>query len=280
MDVIRPASLQDCLRILKTEHTIPVAGGTDLMVNLALNKISPDRIVDISGLQELKEISLSDNFLKIGTLVTFSRLAGREIAQYPFCNALREAAEKMGSPQIRNRATIGGNLVTGSSAGDGSVAILALDAQVELTGLDGIRKVPLSLFYSGYHQTAIHNDELLTAVYIPIRPGTSSFQKVGKRNALAIAVASLAIYSYIRDSHFEQIYIAIGSVAPTPIRAVKTDLFLQGQKITGGVIKEAARIIQDEIAPITDIRGTADYRRKLIANLLADQLQQLSESKN
>ena len=90
MDVIRPGSLQDCLRILKTEHTIPIAGGTDLMVNLALNKISPDRIVDISGLQELKEISLSDNFLKIGALVTFSRLAGREIAQYPFCNALEK----------------------------------------------------------------------------------------------------------------------------------------------------------------------------------------------
>lgn len=279
MDVIRPGSLQECLWILKTEHAVPIAGGTDLMVSLGLKKISPDKVLDISGLQELKEISLSDNSLKIGALVTFSRLAGQEIAQYPYCNALREAAEKMGSPQIRNRATIGGNLVTGSSAGDGSVALLALDAQVELTGLDGIRKVPLSLFYSGYHQTAIHSDELLTAVYIPIRSGTSSFQKVGKRNALAIAVASVAIYSYICESHFEQIFIAIGSVAPTPIRAVKTDLFLQGQKLTGGVIKEAARIIQDDISPITDIRGTAAYRRKLVANLLTDQLQRLSEHK-
>ena len=274
MDVLSVNSLEEAVRNLQIKNTAIVAGGTDLLVKKARNKLTADSLIDICGLSMLKGITHEENCIRIGTLTTFAMLEN-ELEVYPFCAALREAAYEMGAPQIRNRATIGGNVVTGSPAGDGIVALLALDAKAELVSESGKRLIALCDFFTGPGKTVIKPDEILTAVIIPQQTGNSCFYKVGKRNALAIAVLSEAVYADIREEKLESIRIAVGSAAPIPMRAVRTEQFLLNHELDEASIHEAIRLIREEISPIDDVRATAAYRRELAGNILRVLLQKI-----
>jgi len=277
MDVFSVSSLEEAVSLLNTmKNAAIVAGGTDLLVKKVRNKLSVDSLIDICGISMLKEISNEVDCIRIGALTTFATLE-RELDAHPFCAALRQAACEMGAPQIRNRATIGGNIVTGSPAGDGIIALLALDAKIELISESEKRTVPLYDFFTGPGKTVIRPDEILTALIIPNQSGKSCFYKVGKRNALAVAVLSEAIYAEIREGKFETIRITVGSAAPTPIRAFRTEKFLLANRFNDEAVHESIRLIRDEISPIDDVRATAAYRREVAGNILRVLLQQLEK---
>ncbi len=277
MDVLSASSLEEAVRYLQMKNAAIVAGGTDILVKRARNKLIPDTLIDICGLSTLRGISYEENCIRIGALTTFAMLE-RELEAYPFCAALKEAAHEMGAPQIRNRATIGGNVVTGSPAGDGIVALLALDAKAELVSGSGKRTVALYDFSTGPGKTVIRPDEILTALIIPEQSGNSCFYKVGKRNALAIAVLSEAVYAEIRDDKFETIRITVGSAAPIPMRAFRTENFLLNHRLDEAAVNEAVRLIRDEISPIDDVRASAAYRRELSGNILRVLLNRMKET--
>lgn len=275
MDVLSVSSLEEAISLLHSKRNAAIiAGGTDLLVKRARNKLSADPLIDICGISILKGISHEENCLRIGALTTFAMLE-QELDAYPFCAALKQAAYEMGAPQIRNRATIGGNVVTGSPAGDGIVALLALDAKVELVSESGKLWIALCDFFKGPGKTIIKPDEILTALIIPQQSGKSCFYKVGKRNALAIAILSVAVYAEIRERKFETIRISVGSAAPIPMRALRTEQFLLNHEMDETAVHEAIRLIREEISPIDDVRATAAYRRELAGNILQFLLQRL-----
>ncbi|MHC1771917.1 MAG: xanthine dehydrogenase family protein subunit M [Flexilinea sp.] len=276
MDVLSASSLEEAVRYLQMKNAAIVAGGTDILVKRARNKLIADTLIDICGLSTLRGISCEENCIRIGALTTFAILE-RELEAYPFCAALREAAHEMGAPQIRNRATIGGNIVTGSPAGDGIVALLALDAKAELVSNSGKRCIALHDFFTCPGKTVIRPDEILTALIFPQQSGNSCFYKVGKRNALAIAVLSEAVYAEIRDDKFETIRITVGSAAPIPMRAFRTENFLLNHGLDEAAVNEAVRLIRDEISPIDDVRATVAYRRELAGNILRVLLNKLTK---
>ncbi len=271
-----PRSLEEAYALLASGvGWRPIAGGTDLMVELAAERGEPpERILDLSRLRELRGVSLAPRTLVIGSLTTYadlrrSRLAG-EIAP-----ALLDAAATVGAVPIQNRGTIGGNLATASPAGDLLPVLLALDAEVAAGGPRGERLVPIDRFFVSYRRTALEPDELILRVRIPIVPGREvRFRKVGTRRAQAIAKVSLALAW--RDGveapgavrAWRGVRLALGSVAPTPVRARATEAVLEGAAPNLESADRAAASLAAELSPIDDVRSTAEYRRLVAARVL------------
>jgi CO/xanthine dehydrogenase FAD-binding subunit len=265
-------SLDEALE-LRAEHpaALPVAGGTDVLV--ALNAgARHEGYLDLTRVPELAEWRRADDVVVLGAGVTYTRIITELAGQLP---GLAHASRTVGSAQIRNRGTLGGNLATASPAGDGLPPLVAAGAQVELASRAGRRTLPVAEFLTGPKRSALGPDELVVAVRIPAAGGPQVFSKIGSRNAMVIAVASLALDV---DAARRRVGVALGSVGPTTIDATAAAAFLAGIDVwdrdpTPAEAAEFARLAADAARPISDHRGSAAYRRHAIGVMAARALQ-------
>ena len=242
----------------------PLAGCTDLYVLLNFGTLADRRFLDLWRLDSLRTIAVKRDVLSIGALATHTDLIRSRLvrARVPM---LAAAASEVGGVQIQNRGTIGGNVANASPAGDTLPVLAAADAVVVLASVDGTRRVPFTSFYTGYRRTLRRSDELIVALEIPRIQGRQWFRKVGTRAAQAISKVVMAGVVGPKARGGRRVRVALGSVAPTVIRASKTEAALAA----GAAVETAQQVLLGEIAPIDDIRSDADYRRRVAANLLA-----------
>jgi CO/xanthine dehydrogenase FAD-binding subunit len=258
LELLEPRSLKEALKMLRDEGPLlPLAGCTDVYVNLNFGILPQKRFLNLWDLDELRKIEMRDGRLSIGALATYTRIIASPLVRRRL-PILADAAREIGGVQIQNRGTLGGNIANGSPAGDSLPVLAAADAVVVLASARGSRRVPFNSFYTGYRESVLRPDELIVAAEVsPIR-GRQWFRKVGTRAAQAV---SKVVMAAIRE---EAPRIALGSVAPTVVRLPRTEAVLAG----GGSIDEARQTLESEIAPIDDIRSTAEYRRRVSGNLL------------
>ena len=267
--VVSPATLSEAYELMASGVYRPLAGGTDLMVQLEADVSGPpDAIVDLWRISELRGVGYDGYDVSIGALTTYTELRQSPVirARLP---ALEEAAATIGAAQIQNRGTIGGNICNASPAGDTLPVLLAIDATFDLGSAAGERSVPAREFWTGYRETALREDELLLRVRFPVERGRHTrFRKVGTRAAQAISKVVMAL-SYREDGPvWRDVRLALGSVAPTTIRARETEAVLEGVASRESVADEAANVLAEELRPIDDVRSTADYRRSVSARIL------------
>ena len=257
--LLQPRSLDHALRMLRDEGPlVPLAGCTDLYVGLHFGTVPGQRFLDLQGLRTLRGIRARGDTLAIGALTTYAELIASPLVRRRL-PILAEASRWVGSPQIQNRGTLGGNVANASPAGDTLPVLAVAEATVVLRSADDERRVLFNAFCTGYRQTAMRPDELIVAIEIPPVEGRQWFRKVGTRTAQAI---SKIVMAAVRAPHPR---IALGSVAPTVVRVPRTESVLAG----GGSLADAQATLVDEIRPIDDLRSTAAYRRRVSANLLA-----------
>lgn len=259
LTLLQPRSLAEALRLLREDGPlVPLAGCTDLYVGVHFGTVHEPRFLDLQGLRALRGIRLRGETLVIGALATYSELIASPLVRRRL-PILAEASRWVGSPQIQNRGTLGGNVANASPAGDTLPVLAVAEATVVLRSTEGERRVPFNSFYTGYRQSVMRPDELIVAVEVPHVEGRQWFRKVGTRAAQAISKVVMAAVRAPRPR------MALGSVAPTVVRVPRTEAVLAG----GGSLAEAQAVLMDEIQPIDDLRSTATYRSRVSANLLA-----------
>lgn len=268
---VSPATLDECLGVLQQEdsNAIVIAGCTNILPSLKNKKLAKGVFVDINGIETLRGIKSDSQAIKIGAATTITQLLKSDIIKEN-ATVLWEACQQFADPTVRNRATIGGNLVNASPAADAIVPLLALGASVSIAGRkDGIREVPLEQFLLGPGKTILGRDELLVAIIIPQQSGAKGkFIKFGLRQSMAISVISVAVNLNMNGPVCVNAQIALGAVAPTAIRARQTENYLIGQTLDAAVLSQAAELVKSEIQPIDDIRASRDYRTHLVGELL------------
>jgi len=255
VEVLTPRSLDEALK-LRAEHpgAVPIQGGTDLLVDLNFDRRRPEVMLNLNEVVELRGWSRENGTLRIGSGLTYTEAMEAPLAEaFP---ALAQAARTVGSPQIRNRGTIGGNLGTSSPAGDALPPFLIEDAEVELASVRGLRTTPLREFLVGPKRNALGEDELITAVRLTPSRGEQTFMKVGPRNAMVIAVVSVAL---IADREQGELRASFGSAGPVP-GLVRASFELR---------RRFPDMVADAASPIDDVRGTAAYRRHALRVLTA-----------
>ena len=271
--LISPASLGAALDMLVRDNGgwRAFAGGTDLMVLLEAGKLPHKNYVDIRDLKELRGIEVSADYVTLGALTTYTEVQDHPLLRKEF-PMLCQAAKETGGIAIQNRGTLGGNIVNGSPAADSPPALLAYDAELELVSKKGERRVPYDKFHSGYKQMDIRPDELIRAIRLSrtTEQSTHYYRKVGTRKAQAISKVCFAAVGRIVENKISHIRIALGSVAPIPIRCQKTEAALQNQLVGDETIAAAVSALAFEISPIDDLRSTKDYRLRVALNLLRD----------
>ncbi|MCC6465184.1 MAG: xanthine dehydrogenase family protein subunit M [Planctomycetes bacterium] len=268
-DYIRPASLEQALSLAAQGESALIAGGTDLLVALHKKKRpAPGRLISIRSLPELAGIRDEGARLRIGAAVPLADLLAHPAqARLP---ALAKALGVMGSRQIRNVATLGGTLCNASPGADAAPPLLALGAGVELAGPAGRRTLDLAEFFRGPGRTALQPGEIMTAVLVPWPgAGTQSHFLRRSRVAMDIATVSLAACFGLTNNRLSGVRLAAGAVAPVPLRLRATETFLEGKALTDETLAEAAKLARADVAPISDLRGTAWYRRELVGVFLA-----------
>jgi len=272
-----PVTLTEAYALLAAPHALKViAGGTDLMVLMNARVLDAAEFLDIWGIEELRGITDEGEVLRVGALTTYTQLIRSELIQR-HVPALVAASRTVGAIQIQNRGTIGGNIVNASPAGDSLPVLAAYDAELEIGSARGNRRAAFNGFYSGYRQTMLQADELLLAVRIPklAEAEKDFFWKVGTRRAQAISKTVMAVRARVDGQRIESIGIGVGSVAPTVVRAPKTERLLTGAPVTTALTSEARDLIAQEVTPITDLRSTEHYRRTVTGNVLVKFLRQL-----
>ena len=257
LDLRRARTTDEALQILATEPRTPIAGATDVYVALNFGTLDTQRFLDIWPLRELGEITRLESGIRIGALATYTAIIESPIVREAL-PMLVEASRQIGGVQIQNRGTLGGNIANASPAGDSLPVLAAVDAVIVLRSVDGERRVPFGEFYTGYRRTVRRGNELVVAVEVPRVDGKQWFRKVGTRAAQAI---SKVVMAGVRGPSTR---LSIGSVAPTVLRLRRTEAVLAD----GVSIDEAARVFQEEIQPIDDLRSTAAYRRHVAESLL------------
>ena len=259
-----PSSLGETLQLLKDygDRARLLAGGTDLLAQMKKRAVLPEVIIDLNNTSELSLIELADGHLHIGGLVRLTEIGKSPIIREK-APALYEAISVLASPQIRNRATIAGNLRNASPAADTAPPLLALSASVKLESADGERSIPLSEFFLGPGHTVARPDEVLTKVIVPIQEGVSTFMKLGRRKAFTLSLVSAAAFARVKNGRFEEVRVALGAVAPTPTRVYKVEEALKGKEVNGENIEKAAALVKEDCCPITDVRASAEYRTEM-----------------
>jgi CO/xanthine dehydrogenase FAD-binding subunit len=273
MEILRPDTLQEALE-LKAAHpgARPIAGGTDLMVELNFDRTRPEQILDLTRVVELCEHGPQNGSIRVGAGVSYTRLIAELSDRLP---GLAIASRTVGSPQIRNRGTVGGNLATASPAGDGLPPLFASDATVEVVSVGGTRHVPVGEFVTGPKRSALHDDELIAAYHIAPATGPQQFSKIGTRNAMVIAVCSLSLHLWPDQ---RAVRACVGSAGPTPIRAREAEAFVAGVLDEDGLwesraplgtaaVKRFGELVEQAARPIDDVRGTAAYRHHALGVL-------------
>jgi CO/xanthine dehydrogenase FAD-binding subunit len=271
--ILAPTTLDEALE-LRAAHpdAAALAGGTDLMVDLNFDRARPPAVLDLTRVGELDEWGPEDGRLRVGAGVSYTRIIDELGDRLP---GLAIASRTVGSPQIRNRGTVGGNLATASPAGDGLPPLYTSDAEIELASTRGTRRVPVAQFVTGPKRTALAPDELITAFVLPPAAGPQQFAKVGTRNAMVIAVCSVSVALWPEQ---RRVATCIGSAGPTPLAAADADAFIAGVLdehdywTSGAPLPDVALRRFGELAgaaaqPIDDVRGTAAYRRHAVGVL-------------
>jgi CO/xanthine dehydrogenase FAD-binding subunit len=255
----------------------PFAGGTDLMVLLEAGKLPHHKFVNIWGLPELRGIEVSPAHVTLGALTTYTELRRHEILAREF-PLLCQAAAETGSIATQNRGTLGGNIANASPAADSPPALFVYDAELELVSAGSARWVPYHGFWSGYKQMDLRSGELIRRIRLTRekRGWKQYYRKVGTRRAQAISKVCFAGAARVDAGRIMDVRIALGSVAPTVLRAVQTEKTLRGERLSPAILHAAQEVLAREIAPIDDMRSTSRYRRRVAQNLLAEFCEALS----
>jgi xanthine dehydrogenase small subunit len=260
LSLLRPATLRDALHMLRDEPPLAaLAGCTDVYVSLHFGLPAPTRYMDVWPLPELRGIARAGKGLRIGALTTYTELRASPLVRRRL-PMLAAAAREVGGRQIQHRGTIGGNIANASPAGDTLPVLAVANASIVLQNAGGERHVPIADFFTGYRTTARRADEIIVAIEVPPVEGRQYWRKVGTRRAQAISKVMCAA---VRGP---EVRVALGSVGPTVVRLPQTEAVLNGR----GTLEEAQATLRREITPMDDVRSTADYRRAVSANLLAD----------
>lgn len=290
-EYIRPGSLDEALATLdaRGSEALLIAGGTDLLPVMRKTRYAttaaqgddgpPARLlVDVGRLDELTGIDEEGGLLRIGGATSIAAVAASPLVKRK-APILAAAALSIGSPLVRNRATVGGNLATASPSADTAPALLALDAVVRLASArDGVREVALADFFVGYRSTARRDAEVITDVHIPVPSPRSAgrFEKVGLRSADAISVVCIATQLELDAGTCLKARVALGAVAPVPLRAVSVEKALEGRRMDAGVAKACARLVHEHISPIDDVRGSGAYRALVAEAVVARTIMQIA----
>lgn len=266
MEFFQPDDWREALE-LRAQHpgAMPIFGGTDVMVDLNFDRERPAAIMDLTRVEELKEWARENGRLRVGAGVTYTRILAELGEKLP---GLAMASRTVGSPQIRNRGTVGGNLGTSSPAGDALPPLYVSDAEVELASTESTRRVPVTEFITGPKRNVLRPDELISAFLLPEAEGPQQYSKIGPRNAMVIAVCSfgLALHPERR-----KVGACLGSAAPTPLRAAGAEEFIEGvleesdlwnsrAEIGPAALGRFGELVAEAARPISDVRGTAAYR--------------------
>jgi CO/xanthine dehydrogenase FAD-binding subunit len=269
VDFLQPATWAAALAA-KAERpdAVPIIGGTDVMVELNFDRRRPAALLDLTRVGELAEWAVQDDTVRLGAAVTYRRIIDDLGDRLP---ALAMAARTVGSPQIRNRGTVGGNLGSASPAGDAHPPLLAADAVVEIASVRGVRRVPVNAFFTGPKRSVLGPDELIAAVLVPSASGPQQFSKIGTRNAMVIAVCSFALALW---PDARTVGTGIGSAAPTPVRAPAAEELLAASlpwqtrgALDEGLARRFGVLVAAAATPIDDVRGSAAYRRHALSVL-------------
>ena len=279
VEYLEPETLEEALRLLskhKGAARVLVSGGTDLLVPLKKGKVLPRYVINMQGIPDLNLISYDDSQgLRIGALATIDAVATSPIIRRNF-SLLAQAAAALGTPQIRNRATIGGNLCNASPSAEMAPALLVLETRLKMRGADGERIVPLEEFFVGPGKTVLKSDEILTEIQVPDLPPQSAgvYLRQTVRKALDLAIVGVAVLITLQGDTIQDARIALGAVAPVPMRARKAEAVLRSKRLNDALLDEAGLVASGEASPITDIRSSAEYRRKMIQVLVARAIKQ------
>ncbi|MFI0373044.1 FAD binding domain-containing protein [Actinomadura sp. 1N219] len=270
MEFLRPATWREALDTkAELPGALPLQGGTDVMVEINFDERRPEALLDLTTIRELTEWDMADGRLRVGAAVPYTRLIEELGASLP---GLAQASRTVGSPQIRNRGTVGGNLGAASPAGDGHPPLLAAGAVIEAeSAARGVRMIPVAEFFTGVKRNALEPDELIRAFWTAPASGPQYFAKIGTRNAMVIAVCSFAIALHPAE---RRVGTGLGSAAPTPRRAPAAEEFISHELDWDGrgpLRESAARrfgeLVAEAASPIDDVRGTGDYRRHALSVL-------------
>jgi CO/xanthine dehydrogenase FAD-binding subunit len=281
-ELIAPGSLPGVLDLLASApgEWTPIAGGTELMVAFSAGRLGARKLVNLWGIPDLRFIATTPDSFAIGACTTFLDLRAHPVLAKDL-PLIAKASSWIGSIANQSRATLGGNLVNGSPAADSSPALLVYDAELELISSAGSRRIPYSAFHTGYKKNAMLPDELIYAIHIPRRfsQHRQYLRKVGTRRAMAISKVALAATALVHDGTMREIRVAAASLAPFPTRLPETERILTGRQLSNETIEAACATLLAEAKPIDDIRSTAEYRRRVAANLLREYLQEIMRGK-
>jgi CO/xanthine dehydrogenase FAD-binding subunit len=269
LEFFRPESWQEALEI-KAAHpeALPIFGGTDVMVDINFDRERPEGVLDLTRVPEIQEWGEEDGCLRVGAGVTYTRVIVELGDRLP---GLAMASRTVGSPQIRNRGTVGGNLGTASPAGDALPPLYVSDAEVELASIEGARRVPVAEFVTGPKGNVLGPNELIAAFHVPEAEGPQQYAKIGPRNAMVIAMCSVGLALHPEQ---KKVGICLGSAAPTPVRSKEAEEFIEGvlewesrEEIGEAALERFGELAQMAADPISDLRGTAAYRTHAVGVL-------------
>jgi CO/xanthine dehydrogenase FAD-binding subunit len=269
VEFLQPSSWQEALEF-KAAHpgAVPIFGGTDVMVDLNFDRERPEAVLDLTRVPEIQEWEEENGRLRVGAGVTYTRIIVELGSRLP---GLAMASRTVGSPQIRNRGTVGGNLGTASPAGDALPPLYASDAEVELASTEGTRRVPVTEFITGPKRNSLKSSELIAAFHIPPAEGPQQYAKIGPRNAMVIAVCAFGLALHPEQ---RRVGTCLGSAAPTPVRAREAEEFIEGilewdsrEEIGASALRRFGDMVEMAARPITDVRGTAAYRAHAVGVL-------------
>jgi len=273
-EYVVPGSLEEAIALLSQYdgRAKVMAGGTDLLVEMRNRELQPEILIDLKGVPSLDRIDYDGDGLRIGSLANIRDIETAKIIQEKF-NILSQAAGTLGSVQVRNRATVGGNLCHAAPSADMAPALIALGAAARFVGRDGDKTVPLEEFFKGPGNTVLKAEEILTELTVPNMAVSSEgvYLKFSPRRAMDLAVVGVAcvLTTDSATAKCMDIRIVLGAVAPTPMRAKRAEAVIRGNKLNDSLIQEAAKTAAEEAKPVTDIRASDWYRRQIIETLVS-----------
>lgn len=264
-----PTTLRGALGLLNDlDKAKPLNGGTDLLIAMRQSACIPKHIVDLNRISELNYIKEEEGFIKIGATVTHSQAATNPI--FKKLPAILDAVSRIGGPQIRNRGTITGNIVNASPAADTACPLIVHNAEIEIKSIDYTNILPVEELFEGPKINCLEPGELITEIRIPAPPqnSNSAFMRIGRRKAFTLSVVSAAVYLQVLDNMCLKAGLAFGSVAMTPLRVVKVEEMLKGMELSSENILNVSEKVKDYVKPITDVRGTEEYRKDMCPILM------------
>ena len=278
---LEPKTIEEAIFLLSRhkEAAKVVAGGTDLIIQLKKGVELPRYIINIKGISNQDSITYDEREgLRIGALATIHSIEVSPVIRQKF-GVLAQAASELGTSQVRNCATIGGNLCNAAPSAETAPALIVLEASLKITGAGGERTVPIEDFFIGPGQTVLHPDEILSEIQVPNPPPRSGgvYLKQTIRKALDLATVGVAVITRLDGDIIRDVKIALGAVAPTPIRATKAEMIIREQKLDDALLDEAGLVASGEASPIDDVRSSADYRREIIRVLVGRAIRQAAE---